>query len=436
MILWLVLTVMTSIAAVFISAPFIRRLERRQTASSSDVAVYRDQLKEVDKETALGLIDAVQAETAKTEIKRRMLAAGELDDAGLPPLSSGERSFAAIGVTGIVVLGSVGLFALTADLEPPPSALPIPPKPLAATSLEKSAPKMEAPSNPAPPSAIALAANSTRRSQSQLPPVEEMIQRLVARLQRNPKDVEGWRVLGWSYFSTDHFTEAAAAYSRAIELNPDSADYRDARTDALIHAASGVVTQEAQNATEETLKIHPKDARARYFKGLALDQAGDKAGALKEWKELLSELDSSDPVARELKQKIEGVGKDGDHAADASATNETNSPASVAADSSEPKTAEPTANREPRPEDIRNAEKMAPSDRLAMIQRMVDSLAERLEQSPHDADGWIKLIRSWSVLGDKDKAKQALDKALKIFTEETPEGKRIKTTAEEFGLGQ
>jgi cytochrome c-type biogenesis protein CcmH len=135
-------------------------------------------------------------------------------------------------------------------------------------------------------------------------------------------------------------------------------------------------------------------------------------------------------------QIIVGVGMVGDHPADASATNETNSPASVAADSSEPKTAEPTANREPRPEDIRNAEKMAPSDRLAMIQRMVDSLAERLEQSPHDADGWIKLIRSWSVLGDKDKAKQALDKALKIFTEETPEGKRIKTTAEEFGLGQ
>jgi len=71
-----------------------------------------------------------------------------------------------------------------------------------------------------------------------------------------------------------------------------------------------------------------------------------------------------------------------------------------------------------------------------MIQRMVDSLADRLEQSPHDIDGWIKLIRSRSVLGDKEKAKLALEKALKVFAEETPERKRITTTAEELGLGR
>jgi cytochrome c-type biogenesis protein CcmH len=437
MILWFVLTVMTSIAAVFVSAPFIRRLDRRQGGSSSDIAVYGDQLKEVDKEAELGLIDAQQAETARTEIKRRMLAAANLDDSQLPALSSGERSFAAIGVAGIVVFGSVGLFALTANLEPAANPLPTSPRPLAENPPEKSAPKMMQPSNVAPSSAVGLAASSSKPSQSQLPPVEEMIQRLVTRLQRNPKDIEGWRVLGWSYFSTDHFAEAAAAYARAIELDPDSADYRDARTDALIHAASGVVTQEAKSATEDTLKLHPKDPRARYFKGLALHQGGEEDGARKEWNELLTELDAGDPVARELKQRIEEVEKPALAANAPATTSEPKGPAGAATpENTEQKTDEATSSRGPQPEDVRNAQMMAPSDRLAMIHRMVDSLASRLEQSPNDVDGWIKLIRSWTVLGDKDKAKQAFDKALKAFAEDTPERKRIISASEEFGLNR
>ena len=437
MILWLVLTLMTSIAAVFVSAPFIRRLDRRQMESASDVAVYRDQLKEVDNEATLGLIDATQAETARTEIKRRMLAAGENEDSALPALSSGERTFAAIGVASVVVFGSVGLFALTADLEPP-AAASFATLESSVTKPEKPAKKMAEASISSPPSATAPTGSPSKRAEAPLPPVEEMIQRLVTRLQRNPKDAEGWRILGWSYFSTDHFTEAAAAYARAIELNPDSADYRNARTDALIRAANGVVTPEAKGTTEETLKLHPKDPRARYFKGLAIDQGGDKSAALKEWNELLSELDPNDPLSLELKQRIEG-GKDSDRVGEASsaASDPKSSVGATTSGSTElPKPAESTTNRGPRPEDIRNAETLAPSDRAAMIQRMVDSLADRLEQSPRDVDGWIKLIRSQSVLGDKNKAKQALEKALKVFDEGTAERKRIMTTAEELGLRQ
>jgi len=431
MILWLVLTIMTAIAAVFVSAPFIRRLERRQMEAASDVAVYRDQLKEVDNEAALGLIDATQAEAARTEIKRRMLAEGEGEDAALPALTSGERTFAAIGVASVVVFGSVGLFALTVNVEPPPAVVSFnaPEPPIA--KPERPARKMAEMSNSSLSPTMATG-SPARRAETPLPPVEEMIQRLVTRLQRNPKDAEGWRMLGWSYFSTDHFTEAGAAYARAIELNPDSADYRNARTDALIRAANGVVTSEAKGSVEETLKLHPKDARARYFRGLAIEQDGDKNAALKEWNELLGELESNNPLALEIKQKISGGSN---RPGEASVTE---GPAATpnSASMQPPKSPETTDNRGPSPEDIRNAEAMAPTDRTAMINRMVDSLANRLEQSPRDADGWIKLIRSRTVLGDKDLAKQALEKALKIFAEDTDERKRIVTTAEELGIRQ
>jgi cytochrome c-type biogenesis protein CcmH len=439
MILWFVLTIMTSIAAVFVSAPFIRRFDRRQTELPRDIAVYRDQLKEVDSDAALGLIDAAQAEIARTEIKRRMLASRTSEDAVLPALSTGERIFAAIGVAGIVVFGSVGLFALTGNFEPTSAAsfasLDAPP----ANKGERAAVKKTGDTSislrfPAP----APNENSTS-AQTTLPPVEEMIQRLVTRLQRNPKDVEGWRVLGWSYFSTDHFTEAAAAYARAIELDPDSVEYRDARTDALIRAAGGVVTQEAKGATEETLKRHPKDPRARYFKGLAANQAGDRTAALKEWGELLAELETKDPLFPELRRKVEEAKKDGGRVGDAStAANDSKSQTSTSTSQNvEPAKADDSSanSKGPQPEDIRNAEAMTVSDRTAMIRRMVDSLEDRLELSPRDVDGWIKLIRSRSVLGDKEKAKQAFEKALRIFEVETPERKRITATAEELGLG-
>ncbi|TLG75083.1 c-type cytochrome biogenesis protein CcmI [Methylocystis sp. B8] len=438
MILWFILTVMTSIAAVFVSAPFIRRLDWRQNGLSSDVAVYRDQLKEVDNEAALGLIDASQAETAKTEIKRRMLAARETDDSALPMLSSGERTFAAIGVAGVVVFGAVGLFALTANLEPYAATSFATLEPTVTRLVEKPANKVAEVNIPLPPSAAAPTGGPSKRAEPPLPPVEEMIQRLVTRLQRNPKDSEGWRTLGWSYYSTDHFTEAAAAYARAIELNPNSADYRNARTDALIRAANGVVTPEAKESTEETIKLHPKDLRARYFQALAIDQGGDKSAALKQWNDLLGELDPNDPLSLELKQKIGGA-KDSDRVGETptAMSDPKSSFGTTISGRTEPSMPpESTTNRGPRPEDIRSAETLAPSDRAAMIQRMVDSLEDRLEQSPRDVDGWIKLIRSRSVLGDKNKAQQTLEKALKVFEEDTAERKRIVTTAQELGLRQ
>ena len=109
MTLWIILTIMTSAAAVLLSAPFIRRFDQPQTESAGHIEVYRDQLKEVDDEQQQGLIDDVQAETARLEIKKRALTADKIQQPVMPNLSGGERSFAMICVTGIVVLGAVGL---------------------------------------------------------------------------------------------------------------------------------------------------------------------------------------------------------------------------------------------------------------------------------------------------------------------------------------
>jgi cytochrome c-type biogenesis protein CcmH len=79
---------------------------------------------------------------------------------------------------------------------------------------------------------------------------------------------------------------------------------------------------------------------------------------------------------------------------------------------------------------------MLPADRSLMIREMVDGLANRLEQSPRDADGWIKLIQSRMVLGESELAKQALARGLKAFADNAPERDRIAAAAQRLGLDQ
>ena len=121
---------------------------------------------------------------------------------------------------------------------------------------------------------------------------------------QNPSDVEGWRTLGWSYASIGRFSEASEAYAKAIELNPDSAEIRSARVEVLVKSEDGVISPDARTAIEETLKVDPKDARARFFRGLAKEQDGDKTSALAEWTELLKEVNSDEPWVSDLKKKI------------------------------------------------------------------------------------------------------------------------------------
>jgi cytochrome c-type biogenesis protein CcmH len=430
MTLWLILTIMTSAAAVWMSVPLIRRFERPRAGSAGDIAVYRDQLHEVDSERQLGLIDDTQAEAARIEIKRRVLTAERSERPMMPKLSSGERNFALICATGIVVLGSVGLYAVTGrpDL---PAVQAAARRGLIVFSADRSAADGSA------GAAQALTSEDTAelRPQTGLPSVEEMIERLAARLQQNPKDTEGWRTLGWSYLSIGQFREAAEAYSKAIALYPDIAEFRGARIEALVGLANGVVTSDARNAIEETLKVDPKNARARFFVGLAKEQDGDETSAVADWTTLLKDVNVDEPWVTDLQNRINAL-KDGGSGATLAARPKSAVAAGLPGISTslEGSAAPQAVDKGPSPEDVQAAETMAPTDRSAMIRAMVEGLAARLVQSPFDADGWIKLIRSRMVLGESDLAKRALAQSLDLFENNTPERDRIAAVAQQLGL--
>lgn len=437
MTLWLILTIMTSAAAVWLSVPLVRRFDRSQPESAGDVAVYLDQLQEVERELREGLIDNTHAETARVEIKRRILATDRSPRAAMPKLSAHQRNFALICVTGIVALGSVGLYAVTGNPDLASTRSPPYPSLRAGESQRDFAAFPDSSSLKSYSAAEQMRLFESERPQAGLPTVEEMIQRLAARLSRNPKDTEGWRTLGWSYLNLGRFPEAAEAYARAIELNPNSAELRGGRLEALVGAADGIVTSEAKIAIEDTLKLDPKNIRARFFMGLAKKQEGDGALALAEWTQLLKDADSDESWAPDLKDRISELKREMGVAGGAPA----DGPKPVIAGGSggalraqEGPQMPRAVEKGPRPADVQAAEAMAPADRSLMIRGMVDGLANRLEQSPRDAEGWIKLVRSRMVLGERELAKQALAGGLKAFADDAQERDRIAAAAQQLGL--
>ena len=177
-----------------------------------ETGIYREQLAEVDRDLAAGSITADQAALAKVEIQRRLIATTRAADMARP-ISNAWRTAALAAVTGFVALASVNLYGLYGHPE--------------SVTAERSVEAVSTAETAAPPAAGA---------------VDAMIGKLAARLKASPGDADGWRMLGWSYFSTQRYSEAADAYGKAMALEPGNQSYRSAHAEALVQAQGGTVT--------------------------------------------------------------------------------------------------------------------------------------------------------------------------------------------------
>jgi cytochrome c-type biogenesis protein CcmH len=436
MAFWIILAIMTSAVVAMLSVPLIRQLGSAPAELDGAIEVYQDLLKEIDGKRRQGLIDDTQAEAARLETVKRALAADRMARPVMPRLVASERKFLVIGVSGIMVLGLVGLYAATGNVNSPSLRGAVAAQSAAAPFVrDQSVPEDLVTAM----QAFVSESQGQPQAQSGVPPVDEMIRRLAARLQQNSKDGQGWRTLGWSYLNIGQFAEASAAYAKAIELSPNDAEIRSAQIEALVRLADGVVTADARKAIEATLKVAPQNSRARFFAGLAKEQNGDKASALTDWLDVLRDTDPNEPWVPDLKNRIGELQRDlgTDPAA---LRTEPNSTAAVGRLQTPraPIAAQKPAmiEKEPSPEDVQAADAMAPADRSAMIRGMVDRLANRLEKSPRDADGWIKLVQSRVVLGETELAKRALARGIEAFTDDTQQRDRIIAAAQQLGLTQ
>ncbi len=411
MTLWIALTVIMFSAAILVAVPMLRRRGKTAPEGTPGISVYKDQLEQLEREKQDGLIGEEEADLARVEIERRLIAAGKsADQDGGSKLAQAWHIRAGLAACSVVAFGSVGLYAAIGSPH---------------LAVKQPTPTMDV---------VANAHQQGRTMQAGgdqlVDNISAMVKRLEEKLEAEPDNADGWRVLGWSYYNMERYGDAADAYRKATELNKDSAILKSLYGEALVKAADGKVTPEALAAFAATLAINPDNVRARYFTGLQKDQNGDTKGAIDAWIDLLKLAPTGVEWAQDLRKQIVARAEEKGIEVATLLPPEEAAPAAPVTKVAE---TEPT-RKGPTAEDIQAAEEMTPDDRMAMVRGMVDRLATRLKESPDDPDGWIQLMRSRLVLEDRDAAVKALSDAMTAFADKPDVQNRIKNAAAALGL--
>jgi cytochrome c-type biogenesis protein CcmH len=342
MTLWLVFALMTAAAIFAVLWPLGRH--GRPLSGGSEAAVYKDQLAEIDRDLAAGLIAAAEAEAARVEIGRRLLAAADAERQ--PAMRSSLRWRRAAAV-----LALAGVPAVAIALYLPLGSPQLPDFPLAART----------------------------RTPDPTQSLENLVAQVEQHLEKNPTDGRGWRVLAPVLERLGRYDDAVRAYRNSIAYNGEDAGRRADLGEALVAVAGGVVTAEARGEFERAHALDADEPKASYFLGLAAEQDGRTQDAASIWRALLAKAPADAPWRTLVAESLSRVGGG-------------------------------TAPALP-DQTMAAANGMSEGDRSAMIRGMVERLATRLKQNGDDVDGWLRLVRAYIVMGERDKARSALGDA-------------------------
>ncbi len=369
MIFWIILAALTLSLIGWIAWPLLRPGSGDATRAEYDAAVYYDQLQELERDRARGLIDDTQAGAARGEIERRLLAAGRAT--GLSETPGHRRHLMFAGLLAILIpLASVPLYVNlgTPGLPNQPFAL-----------------------REAPPEATGGVVAAARAR----------IQQAEARTSTNPEDAQAWFDLGRLRLVAGDVDGAEIALAQARGLDPARTEIASAHGESLARIADGLVTPAAREAFETALRGNAGDPRARYFLALADYQAGYEQDALEAWSALAGDAPADAPWLATVRARVTDTARELGH-----------DPADWLPQTTA--TAAESARRGPTDADIAAAQNLNDDERQAMIQGMVDNLAARLEEEPDDLAGWRMLARSWEMLGNPGAAAQAYARAIAL----------------------
>ena len=371
MILWVIFALMTAAAIFAVVWPLGRA--SRASAGGSDLAVYKDQLKEIDSDRACGLIGEAEAEAARLEISRRLLAAADAPSgasaAATGSLRSERRRVAAVAALAVLTLGPLGFYIA-----------------------------LGSPNIPGEP---AFARVTTPKGHES---IASLVSQVEAHLATNPNDGAGWEVLAPVYTRLGRFDDAVQARKKALLLNGPTATREADLGEAETAAANGVVTAEARAAFERAVASDPKEAKARYFLGLAAEQDGRNDEAASIWRSMVAEAPTGAPWVAFVRQALARV------------------------------SGGPVATVEPSTADISAVANMSEDARRDTIRGMVARLADRLHDNGGDVEGWLRLVRAYVVLGDRTKAKDAAADAKRALGERPDDVRRIDDLVKGLGL--
>lgn len=367
MTLWFVFALMT-VAAIFAVLWPLGRKGRAQD-QGSEVAVYKDQLAEIERDLAAGLIPAPDAEAARVEISRRLLAAAASEPTMAPTSNLKWRRVAA-------VLALAGLPLVAAGVYMPLGSPKLQDFPLA----------------------------QRQRAPAMAQSLETLVAQVQQHLEKNPTDGRGWNVLAPVLERLGRFDEAARAYRNSLTYNGESAERRSDLGEAISAAAGGVVTAEAKTEFERAHALNADDPKANYFLGLAAEQDGRKDDAATIWRALLAKAPADAPWRALVQTSLARIGGGGTMPALSDET-------------------------------IAASRDMAEGDRNAMVRGMVERLATRLKQNGDDVESWLRLVRAYLVMGERDKAMGASVDARQAVASDAERLRQLNEGLRTLGLG-
>ncbi|MEQ9694110.1 c-type cytochrome biogenesis protein CcmI [Shimia sp. SDUM112013] len=380
MIFWIVVIT----AALMISGLFAYALIKGRAGdeppAAYDLRVYQDQLKEVDKDLARGVINAEDAERIRTEISRRILAAdAQLQhggDTGGQPETAGK--VVAVLIAAFLVGGAAALYA---ELGAPGyDDMPLQARIEAATEQHANR-----------PSQAEFEANLPVRPLNE-PEGEygELIGKLRQTVEDRPDDLQGHILLARNEANLGNIKNAYTAQDKVIQLKGEDAALADYLflAELMIASAEGYVSPEAESALRSALQIDPSDQLARYYWGLMLIQNNRPDLAFRMWETLLQQSAPDAPWVAPIRSRIQ------DLAFLAGVDYQLPPLAPAMGDG----LSGPTA------EDMQAAQEMTPEEQQEMIQGMVDNLSDRLATEGGTPQEWARLIGALGVLGDLNQA--------------------------------
>lgn len=383
MLFWIAVAVLAAAVTYVITRPLMRPPLAIGDAAQADIAVYKDQLSEIDADQARGTIGASEAELARAEIARRLIRKGGDAQEDVPAGGSFSKWVASAYLIVTLALPASALMLYLM---------------LGAAGL------------PGQPLSERLA-HSVDRSRT-----NDLVAKVEERLRTHPEDGEGWNVIAPVYYSMGRYGDAASAYARAARLLGETPHRLQGFANARIRAEDGIVPEDARKALERILELDPSLREPQIWLALAKEQDGKLNEAGDAYRKLIAEAPADAPWRKMLEERLAGLSLPDDQRAKI--------PFAV----------------EKRPQqsaetDMAAIQAMTPEQRQAFIDQMVERLATRLKSDTKNTSGWLQLIRAYQMLGRKDEAEKAVVAARAGLQGDADGLAQIDQIAKRLGLG-
>ena len=411
MIFWIVAAALALITVVLFALALTRRTSEEEHPAAYDLRVYRDQLKEVDRDLARGVIGAEDAERMRTEISRRILAAdAQMQEHATQAAGAGRGAGVLTGVLLVAVLG--GSFGLYLWLGAPNYRdMPL--------QLRLEDVEERRANRPSQAQAEADVVPQERPAPSE--DFLELMEKLRAAVAENPDDLRGQELLVRNEANLGNMQAAYAAQRKVIEIKGDQVTAGDhvLLANLLITAAQEYVSPEAEASLNAALRLDPYNNLARYYWGLMMWQGGRPDAAYRVWDRVLRQSPPDAPWVPSIRATISELAW--------YAGIDYKMPDAMP-DHTGMGIPGPTA------EDMEAAGGLSAEDRQAMIEGMVAQLSDRLATEGGTPQEWARLIGAYGVLGNTERARIIWEEAQQVFAEVPEALSIVRAGAQQAGV--